>query len=627
MTVVLSCGGDSSGPVVVEHPPETLAVQIVAGDTISGEALDAGDDIDEFAFEATTGSEFNLFFQSKNQLPNSYMHAEIVDPEGNVVTAVESVGTDSSLNQVTGRFAVAANGIYLVRIYGVSAVRARNIGAYRFFLYPINRAPESVSSTLTFGDSIQGESIEETGDVDEFRVTVPGESGANLVLQFGPQSVGQGLTAQFVNAAGEVIASVLTPGSGSIEQSSRFRAPAGAYTLRVDGNPTPPFRGPFKIWLYKFSFGPETVVDTLAVGDTVSTEVINPPGDEDVFRFYGVRRQHVNISIEGLAAQTQNGGFGAFLYGPATPPNFDPIAWVVAPTAPGVASQSLRIDLPSTGRYELHVTGASSPSQLSEIGRYRLSLTPWNTTTEAASSGLAPGDSVTQEAIDAPGDWDQFTLTGTPGEELGLLFQSAGTFPIYPWILVFNSVSGDSLNTTVGQGLRFVGPFQVPATGQLGIAVYETPMTHFRECYDATCGNAYRYTGPYAFRVVRINRGPESVPAVYTVGDTVRGEAIAQPGDLDEFTGTGTPSEVLIPSFRLTAPPQGSGFGLSLEVVDPATGAVLTGQATQVFGQEFVGYPGFVVPASGNFLVRVRGTGLFGEDTTTAPYEFFLRRP
>lgn len=616
LTVVLSCNGDSSGPIVVAHPPETLAVQIVPGDTISGEALDAGDDIDEFAFQATAGSEFNLFFQSRNRVPDSYMHAAVVDPEGTVVAAVESAGTDSSLNQITGRFAAAADGIYLVRIYGVSAVRDRNIGAYRFFLYPVNRAPEFVSSTLTFGDSIQGESIEETGDVDEFRVTVPSESGANLVLQFGPQSVGHLLTAELVNSAGTVIASVQTPGSGSVDQTAAFHVPAGTYTLRVDGSAIPPFRGPYKIWLYKFSFGPETVADTLIIGDTVSTEAIGPPGDVDVFRFFGVRRQHVNISIQGLAPQTV-GGVAALLAG-ATPPNFFPIAWIAAPT-PGPVSQSMRIDLPSTGRYELHVGGA--------IGPYRLSLTPWNTATEVAPSAVAPGDSVTEEAIDTPGDWDQFIVTGTPQEELGLLFESAGTDPIYPWILAFNPVSGDSLGATVGQGLRFLGPLRVPLSGQIGLGVYEAPMPFFRECYDTTCGNVYRYTGAYAFRVVRINRGPESVPAVYTVGDTVRGEAIAQPGDLDEFTGTGTPSEGLIPSFRLTAPPQGSGFGLSLEVVDPATGAVLTGQATFVFGQEFVEYPGFGVPVSGNFLVRIRGTGLSGDETTTAPYEFFVRRP
>ncbi len=609
---------------MVEQPPETLPVQFVAGDTISGEALDRRGDVDEFAFRATAGSEYNLFFQSRNGSPFLYMHALVVDPDSNVVADVVSAGADSSLNQATGRFHIAASGYHLIRIYAYPD--SSGVGAYRFFLYPVNRAPESAPRTMTFGDSIQGESIETAGDLDEFRVTVSGESGANLVVQFGPQAQGSGLVAQFLDAAGTVMASVLTSGSGSIEQSSRFRAPPGTYTLRVDGNATPPLRGPYKVWLYKFSFGPETVAETLAIGDTVSAESLSPPGDVDVFRFSGVRGQHVNISIEGLAPQAVD-GFGVFLSGPAVPPDFDPIAWVVSlGGAPGVASQSLRIDLRKTGLYKLGVSGASSPPQLSEIGRYRLSLTAWSTATEVAPSALAPGDSVTQEAIDAPGDWDQFTLTGTPGEELGLLFESSGTDPIYPWILVFNPLTGDSLGTTVGQGLRFVGPFRVPALGQLGIAVYETPMTYFRECYDATCGSAYRYTGGYAFRVVRINRAPESAAADYTVGDTVRGEAIAKPGDLDEFTGTGTANEILIAGFRLTAPPVGSGFGLSLEIVDPATGAVLTGQNTQVFGQQFFEFPGFVVPASGSFLVRIRGTGLFGEDTTTAPYEFYVRR-
>lgn len=625
-TLILSCAGDSAGPIVVDYPPEKLAVQIVPGDTISGEMLDAGDDIDEFAFQASAGSEFNLFFQSQSGLLDSYMHAEVVDPQDGVVAAVESAGTDPSLNQITGRFAVSASGIYLIRVYGVSRNRDHNTGAYRFFLYPVNRAPESVSSTLTFGDSIAGESIEEIGDVDEFRVTVSGESGANLVVQFGPQSVGQGLTAQLLNSAETVIASVLTPGSGQVDQTAAFHVPAGTYTLRVDGSAITPSRGPYKVWLYKFSFGPESVADTLAIGDTVSAESLGPPGDVDVFRFSGVRGQHVNISIEGFALQATE-GVGVFLSGPAVPPDFDPIAWVVSVGTPGVASQSLRLDLRKTGRYELHVSGGSSPPQLSEIGRYRLSLTALNTAPEVAPSALVPGDSITQEAIDVPGDWDEFTVTGTPGEELGLLFESSGTFPIYPWIRVFNPLTGDSLGTTVGQGLRFVGPLRVPASGKIGLAVYEIPMTYFRECFDATCGNAYRYTGGYTVRVAHFNRAPESVPAAYAVGDTVRGEAIAQPGDIDEFTSAGSPVEPLIASFRLTAPPVGSGYGLSLEIVDPATGAVLTGQDTQVFGQQFVDVGGFTVPASGNFLVRVRGSGLSGEETTTAPYEFYVRHP
>jgi hypothetical protein len=50
------------------------------------------------------------------------------------------------------------------------------------------------------------------------------------------------------------------------------------------------------------------------------------------------------------------------------------------------------------------------------------------------------------------------------------------------------------------------------------------------------------------------------------------------------------------------------------------------GQLSQFFGQAFGRVGSFAVPASGSFLIRVRGTGTWGEDITTAPYEFFIRR-
>jgi hypothetical protein len=43
-------------------------------------------------------------------------------------------------------------------------------------------------------------------------------------------------------------------------------------------------------------------------------------------------------------------------------------------------------------------------------------------------------------------------------------------------------------------------------------------------------------------------------------------------------------------------------------------------------GKWLIAIGSFTVPSSGTFLIRVRGTGTFGEDITTAPYEFFIQR-
>ena len=151
---------------------------------------------------------------------------------------------------------------------------------------------------------------------------------------------------------------------------------------------------------------------------------------------------------------------------------------------------------------------------------------------------------------------------------------------------------------------------------------------YFGSCYDATCGNVFRFVGPYRFRVVAVNRAPENVPSSFALGDTVRGEAIFPAGDIDEFTSTGTPGEAVSPWWRLTANPVPIGSLISLEVVDPATGTVLAGRGASLVGSgpQYWSPGSFVVPPAGAYLIRVRGGGTFGDEVGTAPYEFFVKR-
>ncbi len=148
-----------------------------------------------------------------------------------------------------------------------------------------------------------------------------------------------------------------------------------------------------------------------------------------------------------------------------------------------------------------------------------------------------------------------------------------------------------------------------------------------------TSGDAYdRSTlrGPYRLWFYRFGYGPEAVSDTFAnaVGDAVRGEAVFPGGDIDEFTSTAVPGDTLTAYIRLTAPPVGGDqfHGLTLEVIDTATGNALTGSLAQFFGQTFNPVGSFAVPAGGGFLIRVRGSGTFGDELTTAPYEFFVRR-
>jgi hypothetical protein len=615
---------DATGPYRlylyrINRAPELVPAALTPGDTVSGESIELPGDIDDFTFSGTAGEQFNAFLQATNPSEPLGVVLSVITPGDALLAGTQSLTAGTPLLSVsTGRFTLPVDGTYRVWLDG-------SVGPYRFLLYHVNSQPESVAGTLAFGDSVTVEAIDVPGDVDEFAVAVAESSLANLVFELGPDATSGSISANLLRAgSGEQVAATGSYTPGSANQTGRFAIGPGSYVLRIENPPgSSPSRGSYRVMLYRFQAGPENVSDSIVMGDTINGEQLEPPGDLDRFYLYGTKGEHINIAIQGTATGTANGGFQAFLMQPSG----WPLALVAGPTSGASLDdrQTLRVDLPVTGRYLLDITGASSPEQLSEHGSYRLAVSNVSTAPEQTSEALVPGDSVTTESLDGLGDWDQFTVTATPGEELGLLFESTGT-GIYPLIAAFDPVTGDSLEGTVGQFQRFAGPFRVPSGGQVMIAIYEAPSVYFRMCYTPMCGDIFRFVGGYTFRVIRVNRAPETVAAAYTVGDTVRGEAIDPIGDFDEFTATGVPGETLTSFFRVTAPPSQPGSGLTPEVINPATGDTLLGRGLQILGQQFVEFGAFSVPPGGNFLIRVRGTGTFGDDITTAPYEFFIRR-
>jgi len=170
----------------IDRRPEHIPSAIAPGDTIAGETIDLPGDVDEFTFSGVAGEEINVFLQAQNGSPETYLQLDALDAMGTVLRTTQSVGTDTSLFQrVTGRFALLSTGTHRLRVTGVLSTIARDTGPYRLFLYQVSRRPETTPDTLAFGDSISGEAIALPGDVDEWRVTVPDSSGANLVLQPG----------------------------------------------------------------------------------------------------------------------------------------------------------------------------------------------------------------------------------------------------------------------------------------------------------------------------------------------------------------------------------------------------------------------------------------------------------
>jgi hypothetical protein len=600
----------------INRAPEGVPAVVRSGDTVSAEAIDHVGDIDEFTLVGSPGQEFNVFFQALSGSSATRLGLEAIDSGGQLLAVAQSGGGDPGLlGQATGRLQLPGGGPVRLRVFGVSNRSLADRGAYRFWVYPVNRHPEVANDTLVYLDGVTTEAIDVPGDIDEFHVTVPESTLANLVVALGGDATGGTLELSLTTDAGTPVYSVTTAGPGSAVPSGAFSLTPGNYVIRAQGYPDArsAFQGHYQANLYAhFTTAPEAVGDTIAIGDTIAAESLDPPGDVDDFTLLGHRGDHINISLQGLGTPGA-GGFLSLFGGPGDQP---PSVFVGSPLLADSlgAYQSNRIDLPATGWYHLRVTGGSLPPLLSEHGPYRLAVTSTGTAPEQATLVLGPGDSVTNEAIDYPGDWDEFTITGAPGQMLAILTQTlSGTG--YPWLAVFDSTTGDTLATVVPQAFeKSTARFVVPPSGHLELAVFQP-----RGSYD--------FVGGYRFMVQPVNPAPESVPATYVLGDTVRGEAIFPIADLDEFTSVAPPGDTLVPWYRLTADPVSSGDLITLEVVDPTTGAVLAGAGASLIGTspDFFSPGAFVVPAGGVYLIRIHGGGSFGDEIGTAPYEFFVR--
>lgn len=603
----------------IDRRPEHVPAVIPAGVAVLGEDIGLPGDIDEFTFSGVAGEQVDGFFQAQNGSPDDRLQLDVVDPAGVVLRSIQSTGTDTSLlQQVTGRFALPSTGTYRLRVTGYDGYCAPGYrGPYQLFLHRVNGRPETLPDTLAFGDSLSGESIDLPGDFDEFRVTVPDSSGANLAFELDAPG---GLIVKLIDSTtGAVVA---TAGGGGRAATGRLSLAPGKYIVRVDASAEYDFsivRGAYRLWFYRFGVGPETAADTFAVGDTVAGEAIEPWGDADRFHFYGMRGQHINLMAQGLSTPS-NGGFQFFILPPPGVPGYE--AYIGAETASGALSdnQTARIDLPGTGWYALDVSGTTG--QFAERGSYRFVVQTIDPGPEHVSATLTAGDSVVSEPTDTPGDWDEFTLLGTPGQTMSVLFDGNVFTGLY--LQVFDPATNDTLAWQPNQFRRIVGPFRIPASGQLKIAV-DQPAGFTRFCYDATCGGAFSFVGPYRFHVLAVNPAPENVPAAIAVGDTVRGETISPVGDIDEFTTSGTPGEQLTLLSRLTT--QSSiDSAIVVEVIDPATGASLVGGNAAAFGNTFFAVGTFTVPATGTFIVRAHAYGEWGYGVGQTAYEFFVKR-
>jgi hypothetical protein len=204
----------------VSGAPETAPDSVLVADSVWTESLDFAGDLDEFSIVGAPGTEVALFF-----LAGSNTTLDVID------SATSDVIVQTPVPGATPRFRLPASRRARVRVYAPGPTNVA-VGAYWFFVYPVDRAPELVSPTVVLDDTVAGETIAPIVDVDEF--SFDGTSGQVVTVLFDtPTGAGfPGYELQFVDpVADSVLGSAI-----SVNPSSTFGdVHTGPFTLPRTG--------------------------------------------------------------------------------------------------------------------------------------------------------------------------------------------------------------------------------------------------------------------------------------------------------------------------------------------------------------------------------------------------------
>jgi len=599
--------------------PETASLILTANDTVSNETIDVltRRDLDEFLLIGKPGDEYDVFLQAQTGSESQVIQVQVPDGVGSDL-ATEGNGLDSSLTEhATGHFLLPANGMAHVRVVGKVDLNGNSgAGAYRLMAYHVNTQPEVHSAVFTLGDSVVNEKLDFPGDVDEYTLTVPTDTTVDLLVECDQRSI---IFTELVGANVPAIAQTgyCEPSSANPIASGSTSVPAGTYTIRIsvpDALHSGGYAGSYRLYLYPRRDAPEQASPNVFVGDTIF-ESLDPLGDRDIFTLHGNRLHDITIRFEGLeSGWAQSMRLMAF----TTTYTGAPLAIAYPPSEEGASGETGHIALPDSATVFFEIAPEDGGAGITGSGRYRVIIQRLSRAPEHHASQIAVGDTVVGEIFDGVDDVDDFTLTGTPNEEVvAFLTADAATGDAYMAILDTTTETTIKAVWAVGQTQPF-GRFRLPASGVATVRLYKA-------VYGFPYGSMnpiQQPGGSYQFMVLAVNRAPEHRSAAITIGDTITGEDIAPVGDIDEYTFTGTAGDTLVVRF---SPGLDSHPELGLDVIDLASGQLLTSYSTldATSGLGTTGSVPFVLPATGSYLVRVRGdTDITGDGS----YQFAVER-
>jgi hypothetical protein len=576
--------------LAIDSMPEHASATLAIGDTVANESIDHVGDVDVFTLAGTPGTEFNLFLDASGAAPHS-VTAEVVGRYD--LTMYAAPGGPPLLQNASGRFTMPPSGNMTIRVHDANTASGLYRGPYRLFAARIDHAPEGIAPVIT-ADAPITSAIEIPGDIDEYSLTLSAPATVNLLLTRGADAIGGALQAQIggTGATYDPVYYIQPPGTAV--SSGHLDLAPGTYKFTVMGTSSrgDGYRGSYQLELRTVHPAPESVPAHIAVGDTVRGESLEYAGDIDTFTLAIAAGDTINIKLS--TPGQSNSGIYFYLQDATTH----------ARVGSGL-SQSGRLT-PDPGNYQLVVAASNGGEIPSEKGQYELAIDRASARPEHHAAVIALGDTVRDESIDYPGDYDDFVVHGQPGQDIYATFTWVPDGSLGPYLngagslAILDSASGVTLGGAPSYGgAGNTARVTMPASGVVRVRV-QGLSTSF------TGG----FTGGYWFVVLPINRAPETRAAAFTLGDTVV-DAIDPPLDIDEFTFNsvaGQSVDIFLQAPNGLASP---GFsGIQLDVIDQTTGALVATLTTHGYtaNLEDINTRGVVLPSTGSYLVRVQGT-------------------
>ena len=509
-----------------DSPTSTAGRENVGtSETVRGE-LAANEADDRLGLILPEG-DFRLLLQARSGSAADTLVAEIVDRQA-VIARVTSVGTDTELiGQASPWVTPVAGARWEVRVRRSSGTGG---GEYDVRLFARSSSPETAGADIVLGQTVESERLDVGGDVDEFRLA--GKAGQEVVAFVQPATGSNSLTAELLDSASrQVVGGVsTTAGSTDLEEWSTGRVVlprTGTYLLRLSNPWTDHAGRPYRFRVSEVNRAPETGSARIAVG-AVAGDSIDHVGDVDEFTFPGRAGQELSLLAQ-LVSGMSNELTVELLRGGA------PIATLRArePNASIDDWGTGRIALPADGEYMVRVSGPAAGARARVTGRYRFELYPVDRRPEAGGPATLDGGAVSS-AIERPGDVDEFTFAGTAGQIVMATIRGAAASRGYFMLELLGpdgAVKASAAST--GEYVSYT-TFTLTQTGSHALRISGLPRAAGSPSY-----------GGYAAEAYSINPAPEHVPATLQVGQTITGEVIDRPGDIDVFTFRGEAGRVV----------------------------------------------------------------------------------